>query len=259
MRYPVFLAALAMLALAPAASAQAKVTERITAPYIPFGYVLERTEDCRIKSAGKKKKPDARLVCAPKLGWRLTDSAGRVIYPERGYLPLGLQWAFSGTNSVALKSGAEISIVKLPTGDASEFGEGGLEQLRNVEGLPFTAIVWLTDGKPDEPAAARPLLPTGELGPAIAGSDMRRVVGFEGLPCWRAGVLAAIKAETLPNTAWTSIVRLSGEGRTRCDAAMSDNLAGLNADGRWYSLDNATLRARGDTAYLTVEEALSAP
>lgn len=259
MRLRGYLAALAILGLAPAASAQAKVTEHISAPYIPFGYVLEKTEDCRLKSTGKKKKAAARPTCAPNLGWRLTDSAGRVIYPKRGYLPVGLQWAFAGVNAVALKSGADISIVQLLSGKTSDFGEGALEQLRNVEGLAFTAVLWSTDGKPGEPFAARPLMPTGELGPAIEGSDMRRVAGLEGLPCWRAAVLAAMKVETLPNTSWTSIVRLSGEGRTRCDAALSDSLAGQNEDGRWHSLDIATLRARSDEAYITVEEALAAP
>lgn len=259
MRFPGFLALVAIIALAPAAAAQAKVTERIAAPYVPFGYVLEKSENCQIKSTGKKKKKDTRLHCDPKLGWRLTDAAGRVIYPRRGYLPTGLQWAFSGTSAVALKSDGKISIVQLPSGTTAAFGEGALEQLRNVEGLPFTAVVWSIGGKPDDPIAARPLMPTGELGPAIAGSDMRRVTGFETLPCWRAGVLAAMKVETLPNSVWTTIVRLSGEGRTRCDAAMSDSLAGRDDDGRWHSLDNATLRARGDETYLTVEEALAAP
>lgn len=255
MRYRGLLTACAIALFAPTALAQAKVTNRISAPYIPFGYVLELTEDCKIESSGKR--PDAHLRCAPNLGWRIVDTAGRVIYPADGYLRPDLKWAFGGSNSVALKSGQEITIVQLPSGTAEVFGEGSLEQLRNVEGIPFAAVVWPAETKDGEAIAARPLMPTGELGPAIANSDMRGLPEFEDLPCWRAGVLAGIKVEDLPNTRWQRIVRLRGEGRTRCDAVRFDTLAGLDDDGRWRSLDNETLRARGDQVFITVEEALA--
>lgn len=252
MKFPAVLLALAILA--PIASAQPKVTQRITAPYAPVGYALELTEDCGIESAGGA--PDARLRCAPGLGWRITDETGAVIYPRNGYLPRDIDWAFGGVGSVAFLDNGRVTAVKLPAGESQQLGRGDVEQLIGVEGLPLGAVVWLNGAQATGPVGARPLRDDGSLGDVLKGSDMRRVDNTRGRSCRRAAVLAAIGAEMLPNSTWLRIERRSAAhvGTELCQSVYDDRLAGLGADGKWRPLDVATFKPIGSATFHSAAE-----
>lgn len=245
-------------AAAPVALAQPRVTTEIGAPYAPDGLQLRLTEDCHIESSGGP--PDARLRCAPGLGWRLHDAAtGEAIYPAQGYLPRDLEWAFAGPGAVAFLAQRQVSIVRLPSGKTTELGPGDLEQYRDAEGLPFKAVVWTLPRDADQPTVVFMLRPDGTLSDSV-DSDMRRVDYTRGLGCREAAVLAAMGAENLPNSTWSKIVRLSAaeEGRNLCDTVGRDRLAGLGPDGLWRRLDPKTFKAIGSGSFATADDALKA-
>jgi hypothetical protein len=241
--------ALAMFVLVQPAFAQAKVTERVAAPYAPAGYVMERMQDCRIASSGGA--PDARLQCAPGLGWRLVSEDGAVVYPRQGYLRDDADRAFAGSSVVIFSSLGELTRVELPGGASSSLGRGNLKQLGDGQGLPFSAVVWKTG------EAARPLQLDGTLGAEIAGADMREAASWLNDVCGRAVVLMLIGAERIPNTAWTEIRRAAPSSGSVCDRAMNSKMAGRGADGKWWAIDPSTFRAKGGAGVATAEEALA--
>lgn len=248
-------AAAALLWTAPQALAQPRVSIEISAPYIPEGLLLRKTEDCSIQSSGGP--PDAHLRCAPGLGWRLQDAAtGDVLYPKSGYISSDLEWAFAGPQAVALLEGRDLKIVRLPSGESEYLGRGDLHQLRDVEGLGFSAVVW-KPGADEAAGEAFIVLADGALSGPLAGADMRPADYTRGLGCRQAVVLAALGAENLPNSTWSRIVRRSAAtDNDLCQTIHADRLAGLGADGRWRPLGPASFKAVGADTYTTAEEAL---
>lgn len=240
---------LGMVALAQSAAAQPRVTEQIKTPYAPPGYVIERTEDCRIESSGGA--PDARLRCAPGLGWRLSDATGAVVYPKEGYLREDAAWAFAGSGVIVFRNTGELTRVVLPSGASTKLGRGNLVMLPGVEGLGFEALVWIAD------EMARPLLADGALGSQIAGADMREATPWLRDTCASAVALMIIGAERLPNAVWTEIRRAEVSAGSVCVRAISSRMAGRGIDGKWRPLDPSTLKAKGGNEFATAEEALA--
>ena len=240
---------LGLVALAQSAGAQPRVTQQIKAPYAPPGYVIERTADCRIESSGRA--PDARLRCAPGLGWRLRDATGAVVYPKAGYLRDDAAWAFAGSGVIVFRNMGELTRVELPSGASTRLGRGNLVMLAGVEGLGFEALVWLAD------EMARPLLADGALGSEITGAHMLEATPWLGDTCASAVALLTIGAERLPNAVWTEIRRAEVGAGSVCDRAMSSRMAGRGPDGKWRALDPSTLKAKGRNEFATAEEALA--
>ncbi len=247
-----------MLAVAGPVNADPAVTQRIAAPYVPAGYVMEETADCGIESSGGA--PDARLRCASGLGWRLMTETNAVVFPKGGYLPPDARWAFPGPATGVFLSRSQIEIVSMPDGAVRRADFNRLEQMRGVRGLPTLAVTWNAGASdPDEPLQARLVTAQGEVGEPLSGSDMRRVEGARGIhDCWRAVVLSAIRAETLPNTDWSELVRATGDasGGLTCGAYIVPALAGREAGG-WRLLDANTFEPATPKVFATAEDALT--
>ena len=138
-----------------------------------------------------------------------------------------------------------------------------LSALRKVEGLVFKALVWNAgDDYRDAGGAAAPAYPLfadGQIGPAIAGSNLRgtRSKGYDN--CATAMVLGRIAVETLPNSSWREIVRQASGGPDRtCHDFLKDRLAGRQDDGAWVRLDPSTLGRLDDRTFPSSEAALAA-
>lgn len=248
----------ALLACAPALAQGPGVTHRIAAPYIPEGYVLELTEDCRI--VGGREAPSAIRECAPGLGWRLAAADGKAVFPKDRYLPPDANWAFPGPRTGVFLSGGQIEIVSLETGDVRLADFNRLEQVRMAEGLSTLAVTW-KGRRPegDVPVPARLVGPDGAVGEALPGSDMRGVEGARGYTdCWNAVILSAISVERLPNSVWTELSRAVGEagGALACGPYLVPALAGRD-EGGWRLLDPGTLRPASERVFASAGEALA--
>ena len=246
------------LGLAMSASAAPRITQRINAPYIPKGFELQLTEDCEIISSGGP--PDARLNCAPGLGWRLLDADGELIFPKVGYLREDTDWVFAADRQVAFAGGGRVTLVDLPSGTARDTPFKDLIRL-HAQGLGVMALLWRPSSG-GGPAAAVPLLADGSLGAPVAEADVPGLDRVWDKQCREAMALAAMRVERLPNTVWSQIVRAPAEPSAQawtCDGLSAVRFAGLGADGRWRALDTLTLELRVEAAFDSADLALKAP
>ena len=241
------------------AVAEQRATFRIGPPFIPDGYAMEETSDCRIVASGSA--PSAHLECTPGLGWRLATADGAVVFPASGFLSPDAQWAFPGPQTGVFLSRGETTVVSLPDGRAQSIDFDRLEQVRTARGLPVLAVVWRSGGRQAEgdPWPARLVSADGTVGDPLPGSDMRGVEGARGYTdCWTAVILSAIRVESLPNSAWVELRRASGDGAgaLACGLYSVPALAGRDGDG-WRRLDPGTLEPAGGQVFASAEEALA--